>query len=58
MKIIAFNESPRKYDDYSKYVILASINPAEKAQRRDEIFPEYCQKAFDMGVRFTQQSNS
>ncbi len=58
MKIIAFNGSPRKYDDYSKYVIPASINPAEKAQRRDEIFPEDCQKAFDMGVRFTQQSNS
>ncbi|MDP4126931.1 MAG: flavodoxin family protein [Bacillota bacterium] len=43
-----------QFDDYSKYVATA-YNPEEKAKRRDEEFPKDCQKAFDMGVRLSQQ---
>lgn len=42
-----------QFDDYSKYVATA-FNPEEKAKRRNEEFPNDCQKAFDMGVRFAQ----
>ncbi|MBB6214228.1 multimeric flavodoxin WrbA [Anaerosolibacter carboniphilus] len=46
-----------QYDDYSKYVIPASVNPAEKSKRRKEVFPKDCQKAFEMGERFAKQTN-
>lgn len=45
-----------QFDDYSKYVSTA-FNPEEKAKRRKEEFPNDCQRAFDMGVRFAQQTN-
>ena len=45
-----------QFDDYSKYVATA-FNPEEKAKRRKEEFPKDCQRAFDMGVRFAQQTN-
>jgi hypothetical protein len=42
-----------QFDDYSKYVATA-FNPEEKAKRRNEEFPNDCQKAFEMGIRFAQ----
>lgn len=43
-----------QYDDYSRYVIAPFINPEEKAKRKREQFPKDCQKAFEMGVKFTR----
>jgi hypothetical protein len=40
-----------QFDDYSK-VVSGRFDPKKKAQRRKEIFPKDCEKAFDMGVRF------
>jgi len=42
-----------QFDDYSKYV-SSSMDPVAKAKRHSEVFPLECQKAFDMGVRFTK----
>ncbi|XFO67550.1 hypothetical protein SPSIL_037490 [Sporomusa silvacetica DSM 10669] len=42
-----------QFDDYSKYVATA-FDPEAKAQRRKEVFPNDCKKAFEMGVRLTQ----
>lgn len=36
-------------DDYSK-VVIESFDPAHKAQRREEIFPRDCQKAYELGA--------
>ncbi|MBB6215402.1 multimeric flavodoxin WrbA [Anaerosolibacter carboniphilus] len=44
-----------QFDDYSKYE-TSGLNEEEKAKRRKEVFPEDCKKAFEMGVRFAQQS--
>jgi len=41
-----------QFDDYSK-MVATRFDPVKKAQRRKEIFPIDCNKAFDMGVRFT-----
>ncbi|HMK49455.1 MAG TPA: flavodoxin family protein [Thermodesulfovibrionales bacterium] len=40
-----------QFDDYSK-MVATRFDPVKKAQRRTEIFPIDCQKAFDMGARF------
>jgi len=40
-----------QFDDYSKYE-TSGLNEARKAQRKAEVFPEDCRKAFEMGVRF------
>lgn len=42
-----------QFDDYTKYVW--DFNPAEKLKRHKEVFPEDCQKAFEMGVRLVQK---
>ena len=42
-----------QFDDYSK-VISARFDPKKKAQRRKEIFPKDCEKAFGMGAGFTE----
>jgi len=44
-----------QFDDYSKYETSA-FDEAKKAQRRREVFPEDCRKAFEMGVRFASQT--
>jgi len=44
-----------QFDDYSKYVATA-FDPQAKAKRREEEFPNDCKKAFDMGIRLTQQT--
>jgi multimeric flavodoxin WrbA len=43
-----------QFDDYSKYEASA-FNEKEKAKRREEIFPEECKKAYDMGYRFSKR---
>jgi multimeric flavodoxin WrbA len=40
-----------QFNDYSKYETSA-FSEAKKAQRKAEVFPEDCRKAFEMGVRF------
>ena len=40
-----------QFDDYSK-VVATRFDPEQKLKRRKEIFPQDCQKAFEMGVRF------
>ncbi len=42
-----------QFDDYSKYY-APRFDPVEKARRRDEIFPQDCQKAFEMGARLAR----
>lgn len=42
-----------QFDDYAKYE-TSGFDIAAKAQRRKEVFPLDCQKAFDMGVRFVR----
>jgi multimeric flavodoxin WrbA len=46
-----------QFDDYSKYV-GDRFDPAEKAKRREEVFPQDCKKAFDMGVRFVKRQKA
>lgn len=40
-----------QFDDYSKYA-TSMFDPEKKAKRRQEVFPEDCAKAYNMGVRF------
>jgi multimeric flavodoxin WrbA len=40
-----------QFDDYSKFETSA-FDAAVKAKRRQEVFPQDCQKAFEMGARF------
>jgi len=42
-----------QFDDYSKYV-SSRFDPEKKLQRHKEIFPQDCEKAFEMGARFTE----
>jgi multimeric flavodoxin WrbA len=44
-----------QFDDYSKYVV-SCFDPEKKAKRREEIFPQDCEKAYDMGVRFVKEN--
>ncbi len=41
-----------QFDDYGKYV-SSRFNPEEKLKRRREVFPQDCEKAFQMGIRLT-----
>jgi multimeric flavodoxin WrbA len=41
-----------QFKDYSK-VVATRFSPEHKLKRRQEIFPKDCQKAFDMGKRFS-----
>jgi multimeric flavodoxin WrbA len=40
-----------QFDDYSK-MVATRFDPVKKAQRRKEIFPKDCEKAFGMGAIF------
>lgn len=42
-----------RFEDYSK-VVSDRIHVEAKEQRRREIFPKDCEKAFEMGVRLTE----
>jgi multimeric flavodoxin WrbA len=46
-----------QFDDYSK-MVAPRFDPVMKAQRRKEIFPIDCGKAFDMGARFANGSST
>jgi multimeric flavodoxin WrbA len=52
-----FSTDTHQFDDYSKYV-TDSFDPAEKLKRREEVFPQDCEKAFDMGVRFIKRQKA
>ncbi|MBF0593382.1 MAG: flavodoxin family protein [Candidatus Omnitrophica bacterium] len=43
-----------QFDDYSKYV-TTRFDPAQKAARRRDVFPQDCRKAFELGVRLVKQ---
>ncbi len=40
-----------QFDDYSRYV-ADRFDPEKKARRRNEQFPEDCERAFEMGAKF------
>lgn len=42
-----------QFDDYSK-VVADRFDREKKARRRQEVFPEDCQKAYDLGIRLVQ----
>ena len=46
------------FDDYTKHAISPTVDPQEKARIREEVFPEDCEKAFEMGVRFARPSGN
>jgi multimeric flavodoxin WrbA len=43
-----------QFKDYTK-VLADRFDPDHKARRHKEIFPQDCQRAFDMGVRFARK---
>ena len=43
-----------QFDDYSR-VVAPQFDAEQKAERRREIFPLDCQKAFEMGARFAAE---
>jgi multimeric flavodoxin WrbA len=43
-----------QFDDYSKYV-ATRIDPAQKAARRRDVFPQDRRKAFELGARLVQR---
>ena len=44
-----------QFDDYSKYV---AFDPGEKVNRRKEVFPQDCEKAYEMGARFVKRQKA
>ena len=61
-KIFGYSESlystdTYQFDDYSKYVATV-FDPEEKAKRRAEVFPQDCEKAFEMGIRFAKRQKA
>ena len=49
-----FSFDTYQFEDYSK-VVATRFNPEEKLKRRKEIFPQDCQKAFEMGARLAKK---
>lgn len=41
-----------QFDDYAKYY-APRFDPVVKARRREEVFPQDCRRAFDLGARLT-----
>lgn len=48
-----FSYDTYQFEDYSK-VVGDGFDPEKKAQRRKEVFPLDCEKAFEMGARFAR----
>jgi len=46
-----------QFPDYSK-VVMEYMDPAEKAKRREQMFPNDCRKAFEFGCRIANKSGS
>jgi hypothetical protein len=44
-----------QFSDYSK-VVAPLFDPKKKAKRREEVFPEDCEEAFEMGARFAKKN--
>ena len=44
-----------QFEDYSK-VVADLFDVEKKTKRRDEVFPQDCEKAFEMGARFAKKS--
>ena len=49
-----FSFDTYQFEDYSK-VVADRFDPEQKAQRRNDVFPKNCEKAFDMGTRLAKQ---
>jgi multimeric flavodoxin WrbA len=45
-----------QFNDYAK-VVADRFDPEKKAKRRKEVFPKDCERAFEMGVRFTRNNH-
>jgi multimeric flavodoxin WrbA len=45
-----------QFENYSK-VVADRFNSEQKAKRRQEVFPEDCKKAYEIGVRFSRKDN-
>ena len=56
IKVSATGQSSYQFEDYSK-MAADSFDPEKKAKRRKEIFPQDCEKAYEMGVRFAKEVN-
>ncbi|MHC4321843.1 MAG: flavodoxin family protein [Planctomycetota bacterium] len=50
-----FSFDTYQFKDYSK-IVADRFDPEKKAMRRKEVFPNDCQKAFEMGSRFSKKS--
>jgi multimeric flavodoxin WrbA len=50
-----FSFDTYQFKDYSK-VVADRFDPEKKAKRRKEIFPNDCEKAFEMGARFAKKN--
>ncbi len=46
-----------QFDDYAK-VVAPQFDAEHKSKRRRDVFPIDCQRAFDMGVRFTKETGA
>ena len=53
---LLFSFDTYQFKDYSK-VVATRFNAEHKLKRRQEVFPEDCNKAFEMGSRFAQITN-
>ncbi len=49
-----FSFDTYQFKDYSK-VVASRFDPAKKARIREEVFPQDCTKAYDLGVRLAQK---
>jgi hypothetical protein len=45
-----------QFEDYSK-VVSDLFDVEKRTKRREEVFPEDCEKAFEMGARLAQKDN-
>ena len=59
-RILGESETLCSYDtyqfpDYSK-VVMERMDPAQKAERREQVFPEDCRKAFEFGRRLASKA--
>lgn len=44
-----------QFEDYLK-VVADRFNPEKKAKQRKDVFPNDCEKAFEMGARFVRNA--
>ena len=61
--IFGMSESPfvndtTRVDDYTKLAVNPLVDPEKKARIKREVFLDACEKAFEMGVGFTEPSGN